>query len=90
MKIRIKLANGIEINKEFTAEQLQKAEQSKFYRQANRNGKRFYYGCHLGLGGGSGYYNYNCDNCRYKSQCKDNREKRVNVLNSYINYLQTI
>lgn len=86
MKIRIKLANGIEINKEFTAEQLRQAEQSKFYRQANRNGKRFYYGCNIS------YYDktFNCDNCRYRNDCKVQKEKRVNILNSYINYLQTI
>lgn len=86
MKIRIKLANGIEINKEFTAEQLQKAENSKFYRQANKKGKKVW--CYLGLGGG--YYNFGCDNCRHKNDCKEQKEKRVNVLNSYINYLQTI
>ena len=49
MKIRIKLANGIEINKEFTAEQIQKAEQSKQFKKAEKSGIKYQY-CNHPLG----------------------------------------
>lgn len=82
MKISIKLANGIEITREFTAEQLQKAENSKQFKKAERNGIKYKYCDPYRYGG--------CDNCRNQNKCKEQTEKRVDVLNSYVNFLQNM
>lgn len=83
MKISIKLANGIEITREFTAEQLQKAENTKEFRQANKRGKVIKH---------CSYNHYGNQYCFGKCQqiCKEQTEKRIDSLTNYINVLQNI
>lgn len=89
MKIRIKLANGIEINKEFTAEQLQKAEQSKQFKKAEKSGIKYQYCNHYRAMAREN--NRACaEYCRNISRCAEQYHKRADLLSSYINYLQTI
>ena len=89
MKIRIKLANGIEINKEFTAEQLQKAEQSKQFKKADKKGISYKNCMHYRYRAREN--NRACaEYCRNISRCAEQYHKRADLLSSYINYLQTI
>ena len=84
MKIRIKLANGIEINKEFTAEQLQKAEHTRLFIKANKKGKSGTHFCFYNK------YFFKCERCKSVDRCKNNYNQKVENLSNYINYLQTI
>ena len=84
MKIRIKLANGIEINKEFTAEQLERAEHTKLFRQANSKGIK------TGWCDYDSYYFKGCENCRYNDKCKSQAIKKVDAIGNYLNYLKKL
>lgn len=83
MKIRIKLANGLEFSGNLTAEQLERAEHTKQYRQANAKGVKGYcdYGCHYFKG---------CENCRYNDKCKSQAIKKVDAISNYLNYLKNL
>lgn len=83
MKIKIRLENGLEIQKDLSVEQLQKAEQSKQFRQANKNGIKIKY---------CGFNYYGQKNCygRCVEKCKEQTGKRLDILSNYVNYLQTI
>ena len=79
MKIKIKLANGIEINKDLSAEQIQKAENNKAFKKIERNNKKT-------------FESY-CKSGNYVFRCFDEDKKRAERLNDlqfYVNYLQTL
>lgn len=81
MKIRIRLANGYSLERDFSAESIKGIEKSKEFKKVDRKGLK--QDCNYG------YF----DSCEYcfgakKKKCEERRGKRLDLLKDYVLYLQ--
>ena len=89
MKIRIKLANGLEFSGNLTAEQLQRAEASKQFKSANKNGIK-YQCCNTHRAIAREYKKSCAVYCRNINRCAEQYHKRVDILSNYVNLLNNL
>lgn len=82
MKIKIKLANGLEFAGNLTAEQLQKAEASRQFKTADKKGFKCSW-C-------DAWRERGCEYCRHQERCKKQAEKKIDAMSVYINYLSSL
>ena len=81
MKIRIKLANGLEFSGNLTAEQLQRAEHTRLFIKANKK-RNFDCSGIMGI--------CNCGRCHKFTKCKAKKQAMISDLSNYINYLNNL